>query len=45
MGIGAIADCPASLKTKATAYTRQQYARYVAGELTWADMHQALNAA
>ena len=34
-----------SLKTKATAYARQLYARYVAGELTWADVRQALNAA
>jgi len=34
-----------SLKTKATTYARQLYARYVAGELTWADVHQALNAA
>ena len=34
-----------SLKTKAMAYARQPYARYVAGELTWADVRQVLNAA
>lgn len=34
-----------SLKTKATVYAQQLYARYVAGELTWADVRQALNAA
>ena len=33
------------LKTKATTHARQLYARYVAGELTWADVRQALNAA
>ena len=32
------------LKTKATAYARELYARYVAGELSWADVRQALNA-
>ena len=30
-----------SLKTKATAYTQQLYARYVAGELSWAQVSQA----
>lgn len=34
-----------SLKTKATAYAHQLYDRYVAGELTWADVRQALDAA
>ena len=33
------------LQTSATAYARQLYAGYVAGELSWADVHQALNAA
>jgi hypothetical protein len=33
------------LKTKATPSTRLLYARYVAGELSWADVRQALNAA
>jgi hypothetical protein len=31
------------LKTKATAYARQLYARYIAGELTWADVRQTLD--
>lgn len=34
-----------SLKTKATAYTQQLYARYVAGELSWAQVSQAREAA
>ena len=33
------------LKNPATTANQQLYARYVAGELTWADVHQALNAA
>ncbi|WP_310395415.1 hypothetical protein [Hymenobacter sp.] len=33
------------LKTKATAYARQLYDRYVAGELTWVDVRQALDSA
>ena len=33
-----------ALRTKATAYTRQLYDRYVAGELSWADVRQALDA-
>ncbi|MGI4874559.1 MAG: hypothetical protein ACRYFX_25675 [Janthinobacterium lividum] len=33
-----------SLKTKATAGARQLYARYVAGELSWLDVHEALQA-
>jgi len=32
-----------SLKTKATAYAQQLYTRYVAGELSWLQVHQALN--
>lgn len=32
-----------SLKTKATAYTRHLYSRYVAGELSWLQVRQALN--
>lgn len=32
-----------NLKTKATANDRQLYARYVAGELTWVDVRQALD--
>ena len=34
-----------SLRKKATAYTRQLYARYVAGELTWTQVSQARDAA
>ena len=33
------------LKIKATSSARQLYARYVAGESTWVDVRQALNAA
>ncbi|WP_197076690.1 hypothetical protein [Hymenobacter terrenus] len=33
------------LKTKATAYAHHLYARYVAGELTWPDVRQALDLA
>ncbi len=33
------------LKTKATLSARELYARYVAGELSWADVRQALDAA
>ncbi|MGI4742442.1 MAG: hypothetical protein ACRYG7_45370 [Janthinobacterium lividum] len=29
-----------SLKTKACAFTQQLYARYVAGELSWSEVHQ-----
>ncbi|MBF9221138.1 hypothetical protein [Hymenobacter ruricola] len=32
------------LKTQATAYARQLYARYVAGELSWPDVRRALDA-
>jgi hypothetical protein len=32
------------LKTKATLSARALYARYVAGELSWADVRQALDA-
>jgi hypothetical protein len=32
------------LKTNATPSARQLYARYVAGELSWAGVRQALNA-
>jgi len=34
-----------SLKTKATAHARQLYAQYIAGELSWVQVRQALNAA
>ena len=34
-----------ALKTKATAYARQVYARYVAGELSWPEVRQAIDAA
>ena len=34
-----------SLKTKATAYARHLYARYIVGEMSWWDVHQALNSA
>jgi len=33
-----------SLKTKATAYARHLYSQYVAGELSWLQMRQALDA-
>ncbi|MET4076574.1 hypothetical protein [Hymenobacter sp. UYCo722] len=33
------------LKTKATLSARQLYARYVAGELSWADVRLSLDAA
>ena len=33
------------LKTRATAYAEQLYARYVAGELTWYDVRQLLDRA
>ncbi|MFD1469325.1 hypothetical protein ACFQ48_13930 [Hymenobacter caeli] len=32
-----------ALKTKATAYTRHLLDRYVAGELSWADVRRALD--
>ena len=38
-------DVNPSLKTKATAYARQLYARYVAGELGWPEVRQALDLA
>lgn len=34
-----------SLKTKATAYAQQLYSRYVAGELSWIQVREALDAA
>lgn len=34
-----------SLKTKATAYAKQLYARYVAGELSWGQVREALDTA
>ncbi|QKG56897.1 hypothetical protein GKZ68_09820 [Hymenobacter sp. BRD128] len=33
------------LKTKASAYARQLYERYVAGELSWLQVRQALDIA
>lgn len=33
------------LKTKATTYAQQLYARYVAGDLSWLEVYQALEAA
>lgn len=30
-----------SLRTKMTTYTQQLYDRYIAGELSWAEMRQA----
>jgi hypothetical protein len=35
-------DAIPSLKTNATAVAQQLYARYVAGELSWLDVHEAL---
>lgn len=32
-----------SLKTKATAYAQQLYSRYIAGELSWLQVRQALD--
>ena len=34
-----------NLKTRATAYARQLYARYVAGELSWLRVRELLDAA
>ena len=34
-----------TLKTRATAYARQLYARYVAGELSWLRVRELLDAA
>jgi UDP-N-acetyl-D-mannosaminuronate dehydrogenase len=34
-----------SLKTKATAYAQHLYSRYVAGELSWTQVREALDAA
>jgi preprotein translocase subunit Sec63 len=31
-----------SLKTRTTALAQQLYARYIAGELSWLEVHQAL---
>ncbi len=31
------------LKTKATAYARQLYARYIVGELSWSEVRQELD--
>lgn len=36
-------DALPGLKTKTTALTRQLYARYVAGEPSWLDVHDALH--
>lgn len=33
------------LKTRATAYAEQLYARYIAGELSWPDVRRALDEA
>ena len=38
-------DVIPALKTKATAYARQLYAQYVAGEISWPQMRQAIDAA
>ncbi len=37
-------DAIPSLRTKATPYALQLYASYVAGELSWSEVRQALNA-
>ena len=34
-----------SLKTKATAYAEQLYARYIAGDLSWSQVRQEMDAA
>jgi hypothetical protein len=34
-----------SLKTKVTAYKQQLYSRYIAGELSWLQVRQALDEA
>ena len=36
-------DAIPSLRTKATPYAKQLYGRYVAGELSWPEVRQALN--
>lgn len=33
------------LKTQATAFAQRLYARYIAGEITWADVRQLLDTA
>lgn len=38
-------DALPSLKTRATVVAQQLYARYVAGELSWLDVHEALRTA
>lgn len=38
-------DVIPSLKTRATTYTCQLYARYIAGELSWLQVRQAIDAA
>ena len=38
-------DVIPSLKTKATAYARQLYTQYIAGELSWPQVRQAIDAA
>lgn len=37
-------DAVPSLRKKATPYARRLYNRYVAGELSWHEVRQALNA-
>ena len=38
-------DAIPSLKTKATAYMRQLFAQYVAGDLSWLQVRQAIDTA
>jgi hypothetical protein len=38
-------DAIPSLKSKVTAYTQDAYDRYIAGELSWTEMRQVLQAA
>jgi hypothetical protein len=38
-------DAVPSLKTKTTAFSQQLFARYVAGELSWLEVHEALQTA
>ena len=38
-------DAVPSLKTKATAFAQQLFTRYVAGELSWLEVHAALHPA
>ncbi|SEU07486.1 hypothetical protein [Hymenobacter actinosclerus] len=37
-------DAIPGLRTKATLYARRLYVRYVAGELSWTEVRQALDA-